>query len=186
MRSSVLSLLCWLLLPLALSSAVPDHVRVALTYVGLRETHGNNRSPVIDRWNRAVGASLGSPYCASGVSDWLRTARVLAPRLRSASSRAFTRVTDCEVFTAKQVLRGEVRVQAGDIIVWERPGGGGHIGVAPKDWTSAAQGPVVEANTSPPRQGGSEWNGDGVWVKERRISMGSAFRITHIIRPRLA
>ena len=185
MRFSILSLLCWLLLPLALSSAVPDHVRVALTYVGLRETHGNNRSPVIDRWNRTVGAPLGSPYCASAVSDWLRTSGITSPRLRSASSRAFTRVVDCQVFTAKQALRGEVRVQAGDVIVWIRSGGGGHIGVAPKDWTGV-QGPVVEANTSPPRQGGSEWNGDGVWVKERRISMGSAFRITHIIRPRLA
>lgn len=185
MRSISLSLLFWLLLLPAPSSAGTPHVDTALHYVGLRETHGNNRSPVIDRWNRLVFAPLGSPYCASGVSDWLRTSGVAAPRLRSASSRAFTRVKDCHVYTAKQVLRGEIRVRKGDIIVWERPGGGGHIGIAAADWQGLS-GPVIEANTSPPNQGGSQWNGDGVWIKERRITLGSAFRITHIIRPRIA
>lgn len=182
MRSSSLSLLCWLLLLLAPCSAGNLHVDTALKYVGHRETHGNNRSPVIDRWNRAVGAPLGSPYCASGVSDWLRAGRVRHPRLRSASSRAFARVTDCQVFTASQVLRGEVQVLKGDIIVWIRAGGG-HIGVAAEDWTGA-KGRVVEANTAPPYGQGSQWNGDGIWIKARRITPYTAFRITHIIRPR--
>jgi hypothetical protein len=182
MRSSSLSLLFWLLLLLAPCEAGTPHVDTALTYVGTRETHGNNRSPVIDRWNRAVGAPLGSPYCASGVSDWIRAGRLRHPRLRSASSRAFTRATDCEVFTAAQVLRGEVKVRKGDIIVWIRAGGG-HIGLAAEDWPHT-QGKVIEANTAPPNGQGSQWNGDGIWVKVRRITPYTAFRITHIIRPR--
>lgn len=182
MRSISLFLPFLLLLLLAPSKAHTPHVDSALTFVGLRETHGNNRSPIIDRWNRAVGAPLGSPYCASAVSAWLQLAHISRPRLRSASSRAFTRITDSEVFTALQILRGEAKVLKGDIVVWVRAGGG-HIGIAYADWKGAT-GKVIEANTSPPSGDGSQWNGDGIWVKSRRISPYTAFRITHIIRPR--
>jgi hypothetical protein len=33
--------------------------------IGLRETHGRNRSPVIDKMNLFANANLGDPWCAS-------------------------------------------------------------------------------------------------------------------------
>lgn len=35
---------------------------------GVRESHGKNRSPIIDTINTRIGIPLGSPYCAAGVS----------------------------------------------------------------------------------------------------------------------
>lgn len=49
------------------TSIALDHVRKPL-----RETHGKNRSPEIDLMLSEVGAPLGSPYCAAGVSHCFR------------------------------------------------------------------------------------------------------------------
>lgn len=40
-------------------------VKSAESLLGLKETNGNNRSPIIDKMNKFVGAPLGSPWCAS-------------------------------------------------------------------------------------------------------------------------
>jgi hypothetical protein len=40
-------------------------IKVANGLLGLRETNGKNRSPIIDQMNKFVGAPLGSPWCAS-------------------------------------------------------------------------------------------------------------------------
>lgn len=177
MQSCLRSLHCLLLLLLAVSSLnTQPHVDTAKRYVGITETHGNNRSPVIDRWNRAVGVPLGSPYCASAVSAWLTSAHAQLPRMRSARARGFISVRAIE---ANRVLRGECTVEAGDIIIWQRAGGG-HIGIAAERW-SGSHGKVIEANTSSGKRG-SQWNGDGIWIRERRITPLTAFRITHIVK----
>lgn len=169
--------LLWLLLLVSETAfAQAPQVDTALRYVGMRETLGSNRSPVIDAWNRALGVPLGSPYCATGLSYWLTAANVRVPSMRSARARSF--VTS-KAIDASRVLRGEVRILRGDIIIWKRSQGG-HIGVAESDWTGA-RGRAVEANTSSGRIG-SQWNGDGIWIRDRRITPLSSFRITHIIK----
>lgn len=181
-RATILCLLmvCAVHAPSAIAP-VQDHVvTVARQYVGIRETNGNNRSPIIDKWNRSVGAPLGSPYCASAVSAWLNEAGATLPNIRSASSRLFIR--SAGAYDVKYVRHGLRKIQRGDVIVWKRAGGG-HIGIASDDW-KGLHGRVVEANTSAPHVAGSQWNGDGVWEKQRMITSTSAFRITHVIATR--
>lgn len=153
-------------------------VAVATSYVGNTETHGANRSPIIDSMNRAVGAPLGSPYCASAVSWYLDSVGATVPRFRTAWSRAF--VKSRGAVDARKVARGEYLPKRGDVVVWKRSGAGGHIGIVPEDWTEPA-GLVSEANTSAPNVDGSEWNGDGFWIRQRRVNRFSAFRITHVV-----
>ena len=40
-------------------------VASATSHIGMRETHGSNRSPKIDEMNRLTGVPMGSPWCAS-------------------------------------------------------------------------------------------------------------------------
>jgi hypothetical protein len=40
-------------------------VQEASALMGLKETHGRNRSPIIDKMNLLVGANYGDPWCAS-------------------------------------------------------------------------------------------------------------------------
>lgn len=121
MRSRGVYRLCFLSLLLLLCSYAP-HVDTALRYVGTRETHGPNRSPVIDRWNRAVGVPLGSPYCASAVSAWLQSSGNRVILLRSARARSFANLPNA--IPAKRVITGQYKPRRGDIVVWTRSGGG--------------------------------------------------------------
>lgn len=155
-----------------------DAVRVAQSYIGTTETRGPNRSPIIDAWNKAVGAPLGSPYCASAVSAWLDSVAMESPRQRTAWSRAFRHGR--HAFPAREVTTGRRRVVRGDVVLWRRGSGGGHIGIASEDW-QRARGRVTEANTSAPRTAGSQWDGDGVYDKPRAINALSAFRVDYIV-----
>lgn len=42
-------------------------VKEAQKHIGVMERDGNNRSFMIDRYNKNVGAPLGSPYCLAGI-----------------------------------------------------------------------------------------------------------------------
>lgn len=59
----------------------------------LRETHGKNRSPRIDTFNKRTGVALGSPYCASGLwcaaDDACKALGLKNPIPPTASSQAF-------------------------------------------------------------------------------------------------
>lgn len=169
--------------PIPTGDAVARLVDVSTAYVGQRETHGANRSPIIDSMNSAVGAPLGSPYCASAVSWYLERVGATVPRYRTAWSRAF--VHSAGAIDARKVARGQYLPKRGDVVVWKRSGAGGHIGIVPEDWTEPA-GLVSEANTSAPNVAGSEWNGDGFWIKRRRANRLTAFRITHVVPVRFA
>ena len=175
MRSTCAFLLCsFLLLHSSSEALAQQHLLVANSFIGHTE-HGNNRSAHIDRWNHAVSAPLGSPWCASFVSFCLAQGRVKAPKTRSAWSRAFVLRGS---IPASRVLTGEYKVRQGDIIIWRRSATQGHIGFAKEDWR-AAKGATIEGNTSSGLKG-SQWNGNGVFVRTRSISPFNHFRITHI------
>lgn len=182
MRSSCLSLLCSCLLLLSSSEVTngQPHLDTARKYVGLIERTGN-RGPHIDRWNRRVGAPLGSPWCASFVSFCLDAGGAHEPRTRSAWSRAFVGSGAIE---ASKVLSGEYTPQAGDIVIWRRSATAGHIGFVEKEW-SRARGRTVEGNTSSGSVG-SQWNGGQVAIRVRTVNLFSHFRITHFVPVRYA
>lgn len=160
---------------------LPAHVDTAKSYTWVREVRPN-RHPMIDTWNRFVGAPLGSPYCASFASWVLSRARVRAPVVRSAWSQAFR--VGWSVPPSRQAM------QPGSVLVWRRGSSGwqGHVGFLVR--LDGDRMLTVEANTSPTERGTvrSQRDGDGVYVKtrswKRNAFAGNAFRlvaVTHVV-----
>lgn len=165
--------------PLALrqSDDAPDvRARVVATaakYLYVRES--NNRSLEVDRWNSAVRAPLGSPWCATFVSGILTEAEATWPRTRTAWARGFLDRRTSK--TANAVLTGVYAPRGGDIVIWTRrtrTGTAGHIGFV-ETWRGRS-GQTIEGNTSS-GAAGSQWNGNGVYRRNRAVQPYSAFRI---------
>lgn len=154
------------------AGAVPPVVQVAQKYVGQTETHGANRSPLIDRWNSRYAVPLGSAYCSTGVSAWLDESKATYPAYRGGRSRNF-------------VVKGSIALPvkwfdvAGWILVFSRKGGG-HVCVI-ESGSQVVQ--TIEPNTSPGVRG-SQWNGGGIYRRVRDLKQLSSkynvFRATHI------
>lgn len=132
-------------------------VEVARRYGYVREQPpGSNRSPEIDRWLKAVGAPLGSPWCAAGAYDWVTEAGHKAPKKSG-------RVQDWVDAVGVSNLLSANSAQAEDIIVFwfaslKRYA---HIGIV----TGRSNGAIntIEANTIPAGFKGDSREGFGVF-----------------------
>jgi len=153
----------------------PQHIRVAMQYVGLVEEPGN-RGKIIDSWNRQAKAPLGSPYCASFVGHCLTKACALLPKYRGAYSRAYINKTSITL-----PLRKSIDL-TGYLLVFKR-NGGGHIAIITRK-VYGNKWRAIEANTSPEGYTGSQWNGGGVYMRTRDLRVLSSpynsFRATHV------
>ena len=155
-------------------SQTPKHLDIALSYVGVKETKPNS-SPEIDKWLKYVGLNPGYAYCAAYASFCIGTANVREPKIRTARAQSF--ITTKSIPAAK-VLRGQVEIPSGTIVVWKNGNTVfGHVGFTTNEWKGAT-GETVEANTSSSNRG-NQREGEGVYLKKRRIVPMEAFRITH-------
>lgn len=146
-----------------LISAVVDS---ADKYLHVREI-AENRSPDIDKWNRYVGNPLGSSYCAAFVSNMVKQ-----PHLKTGLA---TKLIKRNSVKSDDVLKGAI-IEPGWIVIWRKGNSVfGHAGIV-VSWNKKS-GTTIEANTSAGK--GSQSNGDGVYVRSRRIDPFSYFRITH-------
>lgn len=118
-------------------------VESARQYLDVRETPpGSNRNPVIDRWLKAVGAPLGSPWCAAAAFDWITEAGLKPPKKSG-------RVQDWVDAVGVSNLLSANAAQVNDIIVFwfaslKRYA---HIGIVTGRSAGAIQ--TIEANTIP-------------------------------------
>lgn len=157
-------------------SPFPAHLDTALVYIGVTD-RGDNTGVEVDRFLASVGLDPGYAWCAAFVSYCLDSTKVTvtSPTVRSALARDFK--VPGSYIDARIVSRG-LEVPAGTIVGWQRGNGPyGHLGFTRKNWSGPC-GFTVEGNTSPPNSGGSEFNGGGVWEKERCIVASNHFRIT--------
>lgn len=162
-----------LLLSAPLSLGRLSYLDSARKYLYVREIKPN-RSKEIDKWNNLVGAPLGSSYCAAFVGSMLKLNNIDNPRASALARNYYT--NGYKRFTAGDVLLGRVQIKEGDIIVWARGNTiNGHVGFANKDWIKD-KGETIEANTSSGAKG-SQYNGDGVFIRQRKIEPYSFFRI---------
>jgi predicted nucleic acid-binding Zn ribbon protein len=153
----------------------PPHLDTALAYVNMQET-GENRG-IADRFNEFVNAPLGSPYCASFTSYCNHKGN--APiKLKTAWSRGFAS-SKIGARDIRDVFLGIYEPKPGDLLVWKRKRGG-HIGFVTVYRKSSKTFFTVEANTSNGLQG-SQWNGGGIYERNRVYKPFSAFRLTHIV-----
>jgi len=161
-----------------LSSSKQKHLDTALKYSYVREK-GYNRSAEIDTWNRYVGNPIGASYC--GALAGYSIQKCTAPKVRSGLAQNYYRkAPDSLRVSAGLVLRGKYKVKAGDLIIWARGSTiYGHIGIALYDWNGKS-GWTIEGNTSSGR--GSQYDGDGVFIRWRTIQPYSYFRIIAIVK----
>lgn len=151
----------------------PAHIDTAITYFGPKEQQEENHGPDIKKFLASVGLDEGYPYCAAFVSYSLENAvgpygntSVQSPKVRSALAQDF--ITNQSI-DAKKVLRGQRTVPSGYIHVM--PKGEtryGHNGFVLLDW-SGSTGITIDANTGLGLPGESERDGQGVWIRQRKI-----------------
>lgn len=91
---------------------MPSPVEVGYKYLSVREQpKGSNRAPEIDAWLKAVGAPLGSPWCAAFVYHALVTGGVTPPK-RSG------RVQDWVDAVGVDTLLPSSKAREGDVLVF--------------------------------------------------------------------
>lgn len=161
-----------------LSSFGNKHLDTALKYSWVREVKPN-RSPQIDYWNKHVGNPLGASYCGAFAGNAIKVCS--APKVKSGLAQNYYRkAPDSLRFSAGDVLKGKQKVKAGDLVIWARGSTiYGHIAIALYDW-DGAQGWTIEGNTS--AGAGSQYDGDGVFIRYRKIQPYSYFRIIGFVR----
>lgn len=133
----------------------------------LRETHGKNRSPRIDSFNKRVGVYLGAPYCASGgwcaIDDACKELGLKNPVPKTASSQDFRRTS----FVPAKYIRKEGELgKKGDVGVLQVNGDSshGHHTTLNKDQVAGSKTFYAsEYNTGP--DGGRD--GDGAYNRTR-------------------
>jgi len=133
----------------------------ASSLVGLRETHGRNRSPIIDAMNRLTGAPFGSPWCASFNAYIYDQAAVTPPWPRSAWSPDWVQSP-----TWTRGKGGKTPLPGDAFGIWfSNKGRVAHTGLIEK-WGDAVV--TIEGNTGPTGSvGEADRNGDGSYRKRR-------------------
>ena len=140
--------------------------RRALLDVGICERPpGSNRSGRIDEYVRAVGAPLGSFWCAAAVSAWFREAGAATPAAAAASCDAW-------MTWGEEIGHWSAMPEIGAAVVYGVPGDASHIGVVVRTTPLLLS---VEGNTS--LEGGSR---TGVAVDLKRVRIG---RVLGYVRP---
>lgn len=160
--------------PIAIEAA-----RAALANVGVTETGGDNRGPAVETYQRSVGISPGSPWCAAFVRYRLEAA---AEKLDLDIPIGFPDTGWVPSFVAWAqtnkvwVPRATARVEPslvrpGDLVAFwfQAKARCAHIGIVVA--TPTTSGFVsVEGNTGPDRGTTVERDGDGVYRKQRTWS----------------
>lgn len=138
-------------------------IAVARPLIGQTETHGSNRSPIIDKMNKLTGVPMGSPYCAS-FNAWVY-AEAGAPGSWPKSAWSPDWVKNPTWTAAK----GGKEPLPGDAFgIWfSSKGRIAHTGII-ESWGKTSS-ITIEGNTSPSAEFGSssDRDGDGIWRKRR-------------------
>lgn len=170
-------LLLFLLLSFTANTA-QTHLQIAESFVGVTEATGNNDGPEVEMFLHSVGRHKGDSWCAAFVSYCLTAADVKEPKIRSGLARAFKKSKG--LIDANDVLRGIKKVEPGSIVGWEKGNTiFGHLGFALTKWNKQ-YGTTIEGNTSSGEKG-SQFNGDGVYIRSRIIQPANYFRIRWFI-----
>jgi len=157
----------------------PAHIREAKQYLLVREKTGNNDGKYIEQWQAFVGIPVGSPYCAAFVSYILNKAKVIYPKIKSAVATRF--ITE-ESINADDVYDGRVEIDDNYLAIWRNgKTWKGHIGFV-YSWHKQ-EGYVIEANTSSGYTG-SQRDGQGVFIRFRKLSPSKYFRIVSFTKIR--
>jgi len=153
----------------------------AKSFLGEREQQPN-RSPLIDRWNREIGAPLGSSYCLTFLQWCVARVDDLAQAAGIATKRsALPRLSGCVQLweRAPEALRQPAPLP-GCLVLWQKNGTWmGHAGLVLDVRVDRMT--TLEANTS----GGTglERDGDGIYLRDRSVFGSDAFKVLGFLSP---
>lgn len=131
--------------PVPSAEAVPvaAALRFARNRIGVSETTGANRGPLIDRWQQSFGMS-GEAWCGIFVGKALQRAGVrVDPRI--ASTAAIYDMAKAGTGGFRGLVSAR-EVRPGDVVVWD-PGPNGHTGIVERVLGNG-QIVTIEGNTS--------------------------------------
>lgn len=175
-------------------------VKTAKKYTHVREDKGKpNRSTDIDKFHDYAGLPYGNPWCLMYVNymwketldpynlgPYTRTARVSSMYKYALKHKYLYRVK-----FAKGLAYGAQTAESGDMIVWLKNynkniivndgNPSGHVGFIISEISPGIFN-TIEGNTSAGK-GGSQRDGDGVFVRKRTINLTTGFRIEALVKP---
>lgn len=174
--------LLWSVSPLFAQDArpFPAHIDTAISYFGFQDLPDqNNYGPAIKKFLASVGLPEGYPYCAAFISYCLSVAGAEKPTVRSALASDFIRPNS---ISAKDVMMRRKKIPSGSIGIYRRGNTKfGHAVFVLLEW-SGSTGITIEGNTT--TGSGNEFNGNGVWIRQRTIYPLNYFRLTHFTQVR--
>lgn len=103
-------------------------IHIAAGYIGIREIGSTNRSPLIDRWLRALGVPVGNPWCMAFVQGVVAEAAVqhgVADPLKPDTASCL----DLWNRVPKSWKFGPMDGKRGDIAIWKHSATTGHTGI---------------------------------------------------------
>jgi hypothetical protein len=159
-----------------LTSSTPYHpaLDTALKYANTHEI-GNNAgfdNKWLEKRLKAEGWKIPEPYCSWFTSFCLDAGKAKTPTYRGGLAIRFYDKTS---IPAKKVLLGQVKIDAGYICTFQHDNTiFGHSSQV-ISWNKES-GVTIEANTSPTNTG-NQSNGDGIYIKHRKIEPRNHFRI---------
>lgn len=145
-------------------------IKLATSFVGVHEEGGNNSGPVVEMFQRVIGKAEKEPWCCSFV---MYCVKEIDAKTKAKTVLFPTESSQMLWIKTPKIARIE-RPVAGAVIVWtkykgEQPTGFGHVGIVrevlDKEWML-----TVEGNTAPDSNDSTiVRDGDGVYMKRRRI-----------------
>ena len=158
-------------------------IHEAKRWVGITEQGGNNRGQMVELFQRAAGGlANGEPWCMAFAQFCIQAVDNL--------------VTDCEglrekspLFKSEHCLIVWNKSQAlkidspkpGCLCIWQHgQTASGHVGII-VDLNADGSIMTVEGNTSS-ADAGNQREGDGVWLKRRRLNTGGSLRVKGFLK----
>jgi hypothetical protein len=141
----------------------------AKKYIGILEV-GNNRGAFIDKLNLTVGNKVGNPYCAAfGYYNLLET-KATYPKIKSGLALNYK---TGKSISAIDVAKGYAKLDSNQcyLVIWQNGNTiHGHLAIFVKQVNKNTL-ITIEANTSSGNYG-SQSNGNGIFLRERKIVSG--------------
>ena len=157
------------------SEFVQGLIRFVESFVGERETDGENRSSFIDVVNRWTGVPVGSPYCISAllwcIDQYCKENGYQTALTRRASVLGFLHSIPHEFIYEEP--------EDGDIVCWNFGNGYGHAGIV-IDVIDQESMLTVEFNTSDGK--GINRDGNGCYERTRSRTGSDSFKVLGFVR----
>jgi hypothetical protein len=125
-----------------------------------------NRGPLIDRWNRATGTVVGSPWCGNFANACLMAAGFPAePWLKLCAA------IEGNAKAAKGGWRWTTSPRPGDLVLFTVGGAANHVGIV--EAVGQAGVVTIEGNTHKDYDPGRFWEGYGVFRRHHRAGQSA-------------